>query len=238
MLEAAGLPLPGGVWAHGFVQLGGERFSKSAGVKLDLDEAIDRFGPDAFRYYLLREIPWDGDGNFSWERFEERYVSELADGLGNLASRSLAMIIKYRAGAVPGTPPDTVLDARGAEVVDAYAAAMNELDLRRGAELIGELVTAANLFIVQTAPWALAKKGEDQQLDAALGALARCLGRLAVLASPYMPGKSAELWSLLGGNSVQPMAWETATTPAVDGWVVTKPEGLFPRPLPGPGEPK
>ena len=231
MLEAAGLPLPGRVWAHGFVHLGGERFSKSAGVKLDLGEAIDRFGPDAFRYYLLREIPWDSDGNFSWERFEERYLSELADGLGNLASRSLAMIQRYRDRVVPRTVADTSLDATGTEVAGLYAAAMDALDLRRGAELMGELVTAANLFIVQTAPWALAKNGDQEALDTALGALARCLARLAVLSGPFMPGKSAELWALLGGPAgAQSMAWETATSPAVDGWVVTKPEGLFPKP--------
>ncbi len=92
----------------------GERFSKSAGRQLDLGEAIDRFWPDAFRYFLLREIPWDTDGNFSWERFEERYISELADGLGNLASRSLAMILKYREGVVPRTASGTPLDAKGA----------------------------------------------------------------------------------------------------------------------------
>jgi methionyl-tRNA synthetase len=73
MLEAAGLPLPDRIWAHGFVYFRGERFSKSAGTKLDLPEAIDRFGPDAFRYFLLREIPWDTDGSFTWERFEERW---------------------------------------------------------------------------------------------------------------------------------------------------------------------
>ena len=197
---------------------------------------IERFGPDAFRYYLLREIPWDGDGNFSWERFEERYISELADGLGNLASRSLAMILKYREGVVPRTAPDTILDTKGADVVAAYEVAMDALDLRRAAELMGELVTAANLFIVQMAPWTLAKNSDYRQLDIALGALARCLARLAVFATPFMPGKSAELWSLLGSrNDVQPMAWETATAPAVDGWVVTKPEGLFPKPQPAPG---
>ncbi len=101
MLEAAGLPLPRQVWAHGFVQLGGERFSKSAGVKLDLGEAIDRFGVDAFRYVLLREVPFDGDGNFSWERFEERYTSDLANALGNLASRATAMVEKYCGAIVP-----------------------------------------------------------------------------------------------------------------------------------------
>ncbi|HET9011429.1 MAG TPA: class I tRNA ligase family protein, partial [Gemmatimonadaceae bacterium] len=85
MLEAAQVPLPDRVWGHGFVLLGGERFSKSAGVKLDLNEAIDRFGPDAFRYFLLREVPFDNDGTFSWERFEERYTADLANALGNLA---------------------------------------------------------------------------------------------------------------------------------------------------------
>lgn len=233
MLQAAGLPLPRQVWAHGFVQLGGERFSKSAGVRLDLDEAIDRFGPDAFRYYLLREIPWDADGNFSWERFEERYTAELADGLGNLASRSLAMIARYRDGIVPEGRAGTALDAAGDEATAKYAAALDSLDLRRGAEVIGELVTAANLFIVQTAPWTLAKNGDTEALDTALAALVRCLARLAVLTLPYMPGKSAELWALLGGDeAAQAMAWETATSPAVNGWRVTKPEGLFPKPLP------
>src|SRR3712207_5072195 len=101
MLHAAELELPERVWGHGFVNLGGERFSKSAGVKLDLAEAIDRYGPDAFRYYLLREIPWDDDGSFSWERFEERYTSELANELGNLLSRTVSMVEKYRGGTVP-----------------------------------------------------------------------------------------------------------------------------------------
>ena len=145
------------------------------------------------------------------------------------------MILKYREGLVPSTVPDTSLDAKGADVVAAYASAMDALDLRRGAELMGELVTAANLFIVQAAPWALAKNGSEEQLDIALGALARCLARLAVLSSPFMPGKSAELWSLLGsGTTMQSMAWETAIAPAVDGWVVKKPEGLFPKPQSGP----
>ncbi|CAA9488128.1 MAG: Methionyl-tRNA synthetase, partial [uncultured Sphingomonadaceae bacterium] len=101
MLQCAGLPIPERVWGHGFVTLGGERFSKSAGVGLELGDAIDRFGPDAFRFFLLREVPWDADGNFSWERFTERYTSELANGLGNLASRTLSMVEKYCGGAVP-----------------------------------------------------------------------------------------------------------------------------------------
>ncbi len=234
MLEAAGLPLPGAVWAHGFVHLGGERFSKSAGVRLDLDEAIDRFGPDAFRYFMLREIPWDADGNFSWERFEERYLTDLADGIGNLASRTLAMVVRYRDGSVPAAAEPTALDGSGAELVQQYAAAMDRLDLRRAAEVAGELVTAANLFIVQSAPWSLAKAGENEKLDVVLAALARCLARLSVLYCPFMPGKADELWRLLGGpGPLQLVAWEMATRPATGGWRVQKPEGLFPKPQPG-----
>src|SRR4029079_11487884 len=101
MLMAAGLEVPRKVWAHGFVLLAGDRFSKSAGVRLDMDEAIDRFGPDAFRYFLLREVPFDADGSFSWERFEERYNSDLANSLGNLASRAISMVEKYRQSIVP-----------------------------------------------------------------------------------------------------------------------------------------
>ena len=105
------LPLPERVWGHGFVLFGGERFSKSAGVRLDVDEAINRYGADAFRYFLLREVPFDADGNFSWERFDERYNADLANAWGNLSSRVIAMVEKYRDGVVPPASADDV-DAR------------------------------------------------------------------------------------------------------------------------------
>ena len=108
MLQSAGIALPRRVWAHGFVLLDGSRFSKSSGVKLDLNEAIDRYGADAFRYFLLREVPFDGDGTFSWERFDERYNAELANAFGNLASRTIAMIDRYNGGSFP-PPPATKL---------------------------------------------------------------------------------------------------------------------------------
>ena len=231
MLHAAGLPLPERVWAHGFIYLGGERFSKSAGVKLDLQEAVDRFGVDAFRYFLLREVPWDADGNFSWERFEERYVSDLADGLGNLASRSLAMLEKYRAGVVPADETRTSLDETGEDVLTRFAAAMDALDLRGAAETTWELVSRANGYIVETAPWALAKAGREAELDTALGALARCLTRLTAMVTPFMPTKAESLWLHLGApDGVQHRAWEIAMRPAVGGWRSSKPESLFPRP--------
>jgi len=232
MLRAAGEPLPDQVWAHGFIYFGGDRFSKSAGVRLDLREAMARHGPDALRYFLLREVGFSNDGNFTWERYDERYTADLADGLGNLASRTLAMIEKYRGGLVPAAAAGTRLDEAGVEVLDRYSKAMDALDFRAGAEAAWELVSAANQYIVQTAPWTLAKQGRDAELDQALAALAGCLIRLAVLVSPFLPGKAAELWHHLGQTADLSTAWGRAAVPAAAGAKVRKPEGLFPKPAP------
>ncbi len=230
MLEAAGLPLPDRVWAHGFVYFRGEKLSKSAGARLDLGEAVDRFGPDAFRYFLLREIPWDSDGSFTWDRFTDVYTAELADGLGNLASRSLAMIAKYRDGRVPAAA-DTSLDQAGREATLAYEAAMDASDLKGAAEAAWRIVTAANQYIVQTAPWALAKAGREADLDTALAALGRALYRMAVLASPLLPRKAEELWGLLGQSGEAAKAdWNSLLAPPVSGASTRKPDALFPRP--------
>lgn len=235
MLMAAGIELPREVWAHGYVQWGGAKVSKSAGVAVSLESAIDRHGPDALRYFLLREVGFTNDGDFTWERFDERYTSDLADGLGNLASRSLAMLVKYREGRVPARGESTRLDQAGEEAVRAYAEAMDLLDLKEGAAAAWSLVTAANQYIVQTAPWNLAKTGEMQELDQVLGSLARCLERLAILSFPFLPGKAAELWASLGATTaLEATVWARVQQPAPEGQVVRKPENLFPKPAPGP----
>lgn len=230
MLRSAGLELPEQIWAHGFVYFRGERFSKSAGTTLDMDEAIDRFGPDAFRYFLLREIPWDADGNFTWERFEERYTADLADGLGNLASRSLAMLTRYRKGVVPDVASASVLEAAGQRAVALYRARMDALDLRGAGEAAWELVAAANHFIQQTAPWALAKAGNEAELDRVLAAAADALVRLAILSSPFLPGKSQDLWQALGqSGSVAAASLDRAAAPAAGGATVGALGVLFPK---------
>jgi len=233
MLLSAGLPLPREVWAHGYVQWSGAKVSKSAGTAVSLDEAIDRHGPDALRYFLLREVGFEADGNFTWERFDERYTADLADGLGNLASRSLAMIDRYRGGAVPDAGLDTRLEEAGRACVRRYTQAMDRLDLRTGAEAAWELVSHANLYIQQAAPWTLAKAGKDRELDDVLGALGRCLYRLAVLASPFVPGKAQTLWQALGqaGDSADAQ-WVSLDQPPVAGTPTRKPEVLFPKPTP------
>jgi methionyl-tRNA synthetase len=231
MLLAAGEALPRMVWAHGYVQWEGTKMSKTAGTAVTLDEAIERHGPDALRYFLLREVGFENDGNFSWERFDERYTADLADGLGNLASRSLAMVAKYRNGIIPHAEATTTLDTAGLDAVRRYAAAMERLDLRGGAEAAWDLVSTANLYIQQTAPWSLAKAGRDDDLDVALAALARALYRLAVLSGPFLPGKACSLWQSLGlpgGPERQP--WSALEAPPVSGVTTRRPEPLFPKP--------
>jgi methionyl-tRNA synthetase len=235
MLMAAGLALPERVWAHGFVQLGGERFSKSAGVKLDLHEAIHRFGADAFRYVLLREVPFDGDGNFSWERFEERYTSDLANALGNLASRAVAMVEKYRGGVVPvaTAPSDEAGDHADIATYHAALDGSRGWLLHEGLAAVARQVARANEYTQAMAPWQLAKdETRAADLDLVLASLIRRLARVAVQLAPYMPERSAVLWRTLGapGDVLSlPFAALDRLDPA--GWCVTKGAPLFPRPV-------
>jgi methionyl-tRNA synthetase len=234
MLQAAELPLPERVWAHGFVQLAGERFSKSAGVKLELDEAIARYGADSFRYFLLREVPFDADGNFSFERFDERYNADLANALGNLASRVIAMVERYRDAIVPASPRTTLDDA------DAVAIAVYHdfLDgsrgylLHEGLKTLWTCIARGNEYVDHRAPWKQAKDpAQAAALDETLGALIRQLARIAVLVEPFMPVKAAELWTQLGGPGTvgaQRYAGLDALEPA--GWRVAKGAALFPKP--------
>jgi methionyl-tRNA synthetase len=233
MLKAAGVALPERVWAHGFVNLGGERFSKSAGVKLELGEAIDRFGPDAFRYFLLREVPFDADGNFSWERFEERYTSDLANGFGNLASRTIAMIEKYRAGIVPAWRSNVASTDDDADMAH-YVEAMNDFLLHEALKAVLHNVAGANEYVDRQAPWKLAKDPQSAAaLDETLATLARKLAIQTVLLAPFMPTKAQSVWEQLGGPgavSDQRLASLLALDPT--GWKVTKGAPLFPRELP------
>jgi methionyl-tRNA synthetase len=241
MLAAAELPLPERIWAHGFVYLGGERFSKSAGVKLDLDEAIQRHGADAFRYFLLREVPFDADGNFSWERFEERYNGDLANAVGNLASRAIAMVEKYRGGVVPAGPRN-VLDESDAASFAKYHEAIDGSHGYLLHEALGHLMACAyrgNEYVQTTQPWALAKRGDaegERALDEALAAVIRLLARQAIGLSPFMPEKAQQLWSQLGGpGAVEDQRFNAIELLDVGGWRVTKGDPLFPKDAPAKG---
>lgn len=229
MLLAARLPLPRQVWAHGYVQWGGAKVSKSEGTSVSLDAAIAYHGADPLRWFLMREVGFEADGDFSFERFDARYASDLADGLGNLASRVTAMLVKYRGGRVIERAERTGLDDRADALVANYVDAMSALDLRGGATAIEHLVTAADGFVTSSAPWALAKAGNDTELDTVLAALAHALLRLAIMAEPFMPEKAQALWSSLGWEGAPGAAWALAETPVMGGRVVRKPENLFPK---------
>src|SRR2546426_9226632 len=146
MLLAAGLELPRLVWAHGYVQWEGTKMSKTAGTAVSLGTAIERHGADALRYFLLREVGFENDGNFTWDRFDPRYTADLADTFGNLVSRTLSMVQSYRSGIVPdrsGIVPDrsasdTPLERAAQETIAAYTRAMDKLDLLDGAALVME----------------------------------------------------------------------------------------------------
>jgi methionyl-tRNA synthetase len=141
------------------------------------------------------------------------------------------MIGKYRGGVVPASGELTPLDEAGGRAVESYAKAMDALDLRGGAEAVWGLVSTANLYIQQVAPWGLAKQGKEAELDTALGALARLLYRLVVIAAPFLPAKAQALWHFLGlTGEASAASWTSLETPPVAGVTVLKPEILFPKP--------
>ncbi len=235
MLQAAELPLPERVWAHGFVLLSGERFSKSAGVRVDVDEAIDRFGADALRYFLMRDVPFDADGSFSYERFDDRYNSDLANSLGNLASRAISMVEKYFDGVVPAATRSELDRADMQDIVEYHAS----MDGRRGYLLheglkrVMACVGRGNEFVQSTQPWALAKSPEKRdELASVLAAITRQIARHAILLAPFMPSKAQELWAQLGGpGRVEDQRFTDVDSLDVTGWRVAKGAPLFPKPL-------
>jgi len=229
MLHAAGLEPPRGVWSHGWINAQGERFSKSAGVRVSLREIIDRHGPDPLRYFLLREVPWDGDGNFSFERFDARYTSDLADGYGNLVSRVLAMLVRYLDATVPARGAPTALDEARGTAWTRYTDAMDRHLLHEGAAAAMALVAEANGFIEARAPWALAKQGDHAALAETLGALADTLQALTIMLTPFLPTRTSVVWRALGNSTdVTPV---TGSPPSSAGQRVEKVTPLFPKPV-------
>jgi methionyl-tRNA synthetase len=231
MLLAAGLGLPRMVWAHGYVQWEGAKMSKTAGTVVSVGSAIERHGADALRYFLLREVGFEGDGNFTWDRFDARYIADLADTFGNLVSRSLSMTDRYRGGIVPKDAAESGLEHAAVEAITAYSRAMDACDLQQGAALVIDLATRANRYVEETAPWKLVKAKHDAELDVVLASLVRTVARLAVLATPFIPVKAEEMWTSLGADrSLASIRLADLARLAVAGWKVSKPPPLFPKP--------
>ena len=240
MLMAAGLPLPGKVFAHGWLLVGGEKMSKSKLTGIAPSQIIDHFGSDAFRYYFMRAISFGQDGSFSWEDMHARYTAELANGLGNLASRATAMVGKYCDGVLPQASQYTdaeipVRDALG-QLVATADQAFGDLDFSTGIAAIKEYIDAVNLYVTETAPWVLAKdEANTARLHTVLYTICEALRAIAVLYHPLMPKAMTQLWSQLGADIAlgpigeQPIADVARWGQLPVGTTVTKGAALFPR---------
>jgi methionyl-tRNA synthetase len=200
MLMSAKLPVPRQVFGHGFMTINGQRMSKTLGTIIDPIEAANRLGVDPLRLYLVKEVSFGGDGDFSWERFDERYNVDLANNLGNLVSRVSAMAARYRSGAVRPTGARSDQLVRIAEqVVADYRRAMDAFMLHEGAAAAYRLIDATNEFIAATAPWTLAKDpASADRLTEVLFDAAEAIRLAAVLLAPIMPASSREILRRVG----------------------------------------
>ncbi|MET0828201.1 MAG: methionine--tRNA ligase, partial [Microbacterium sp.] len=203
MLMAAGVEVPRGIFAHGWLLVGGEKMSKSKLTGIAPTEITDVFGSDAYRFYFLSAIAFGQDGSFSWEDLSARYQAELANGFGNLASRSTAMIDRYFEGIVPPpgayTDADRLIHKTVADAATAADAAMERFRIDEAISSIWTIVDALNLYITENEPWALAKdEAERERLGTVLYTAAEGLRALAVLLSPITPIATEKLWIALG----------------------------------------
>jgi methionyl-tRNA synthetase len=199
MLMSAGVPLPRQVFGHGWVHFLGQKMSKSLGTSLDPSDVAARFGPDPLRLYLVKEITYGADGDFTWERFAERYNVDLANNLGNLVSRLAAMAEKFRGSRLAPAGNGGTLAATAEQALRRYRMAMDAFALHDAAASAFELVDAANEYIAQHAPWALAKDPANAAaLDQVLFDVAEAVRVAAVLLLPIMPKSCEEILRRVG----------------------------------------
>ncbi len=199
LLLAAELELPRRLFVHGYLLMEGEKMSKSLGNVLDPFTVIERFGADALRFYLLRDVPFGQDGSVSTTAFEQRYESELANEYGNLASRTLAMVRRYRDGVLPAAPIDPELAGDFEGLAAEVCELLDRAELTQALDAIWQRVRRLNRYVEEQAPWVLAKdQARADELDRVLRSLAEGLRVLAVLLWPYMPGSCERLLRALG----------------------------------------
>jgi methionyl-tRNA synthetase len=203
LLMAAELELPKRVFVHGYLLMEGEKMSKSLGNVLDPFAVIDGFGADALRFYLLRDVSFGQDGSVSTASFEQRYESELANEYGNLASRTLAMVARYRDGAVSSGELDGSLSEDFDGLVACVSERIDRVELTSALDEIWQRVRRLNRYVEEQAPWTLAKDPERaSQLDCVLRTLVEGLRVVSVLLHPYLPESTTRLLDALGTPSV------------------------------------
>lgn len=231
-LMSAKLPLPHTVFAHGFINVQGQKMSKSVGNVMSPDALIETYGLDPLRYFLMREIPHGQDGNFSHEQAVSRINADLANGLGNLAQRTLSMIYKNCDAQIPRAgelnEDDKALIKRAQnETLTRAREKMDNIQIHRALEDIWRLVSDANGYIDAQEPWKL-KKGNPERMQTVLYVLAETIRCLAILVQPITPASASKMLDQLK-IPADNRSFADLETPLPEGTAIDKPEGIFPR---------
>jgi methionyl-tRNA synthetase len=210
--------------------------SKSLGNVVDPFKVADEFGVDVFRYFLLKEIPFGQDGDFSRNAIIGRINGELANGLGNLVSRSLGMIEKYSSGKVPEhtslEPSDENVKERAIQTVQQVEDAINEIAFHKALTAIWDFIASVNKYVDESAPWSLAKTGKRERLATVLCTLVESIRVIAILIYPFMPKSAEKIWKKIGMPQPlesQHFSHAKGWGEIKSGWQIDKGESLFPR---------